>query len=827
MSVTTNCDKRNRLMMKCVRHKDTTRNTRKPTAETRKRSTKVFFLECKYRVSVRTTRKDTELTMSISSDIHNHSMAPDSFAFKSHNDKDPGRENALVFGESLRASGIPYIQATRALANQDLKLTRSDYYNLQRSSEKLTSEEELLAALGHLEDMGFHVLTKKVYMIENNERRRRVTEMFFFCSPEQIVMGRRFVSGFVVETDATFNTNELNLPLSALVGVTNTLRTFPMTYCFVPSESAIAFKFMNKCMRTLFFTGDCPGPRVIMGDFAAGLTSTFLEQRNVTLSEAGMNVCFELLDEASLDESGSEVTLQLCSWHAVEAIKKRVVNVGYPKEQRKSLAAAVWHWVHCSTEELLIERRNEVLDLLRDKKKEYLFDFYQPKERQFVQCFIKKLPNLGVESTQRAESSHPTIKRITNRHTSIHQSVQRICREVRRITLAHETEINDQRRNLPLLVNRSIFGGLITLITHQAIEMLLREWNIASKWALDSADDDADEVDPEPEQGCQLLCQLPLRYGLPCKCWLYQCIVEEIPIPISLIHPRWLYDGPDYVAGWSMSFDPDLEPSEYMENVIGDNKLDESKSGDKFAQRGANLIEGSALKALDFHKSIPQSHRAEKYARGLEKYTERFIEDNAKRDSIPQTFPDSIKPKENLTFFKGGSRRRAYTGREAAEAAEVDEQRRKRKVELEARRVAKWAEVEERKLAESRFSQRNFPEETSLGDLPSDDAGDSEFDIPSLPRRRRHSSPITDDYFNAPDDDSPAVDLADEIPMTISSDEKLPDINDIIRLSQQSLHLFSESQLKLTASQVASKSSATTIRSFRGVSKEKTRDQLR
>lgn len=475
MSVTTNCNKRNRLIIKCVLYKDTTRNTRKSTAETRKRSTKIFFLECKYCVSVRTTQKDTELTISISSNIYNHSMVPDFFAFKSYNDKNPGRENALVFGESLRASEISYIQATRALVNQNLKLTCSDYYNLQQSSKKLISEEELLAALNYLKDIGFHVLTKKIYIIENNERRRRVTEMFFFCSPEQIVMGRRFVSGFVVETDAIFNTNKLNLFLSALVGVTNTLRTFPITYCFVLSESAIVFKFINKCIRTLFFTGDCPGPRVIINNFAAGLTSIFLEQRNVTLSETEINICFELLDKTSLDKSGSKIILQLYSWYAVEAIKKRVVNIEYPKKQRKLLAAAVWHWIYCSTEKLLIERRNKMLDLLCNKKKEYLFDFYQSKKRQFVQCFIKKLSNLDVESIQRVESSYPTIKRITNRHISIYQSVQQICREIRRITLAYKIEINNQRRNLSLLINRSIFGGLITLIIYQAIEMLLRE----------------------------------------------------------------------------------------------------------------------------------------------------------------------------------------------------------------------------------------------------------------------------------------------------------------------------------------------------------------
>lgn len=42
-------------------------------------------------------------------------------------------------------------------------------------------------------------------------------------------------------------------------------------------------------------------------------------------------------------------------------------------------------------------------------------------------------------------------------------------------------------------------------------------------------------------------CKLPPQYGLPCKCWLYSCVIDFLPIPISLIHPRWFFDGPPCV----------------------------------------------------------------------------------------------------------------------------------------------------------------------------------------------------------------------------------------------------------------------------------------
>lgn len=122
------------------------------------------------------------------------------------------------------------------------------------------------------------------YLVEKNLPKRRVVEHFFFCNEEQIRLARRFVSGFLLETDATFNTNQLNLPLSILVGVTNTMRTFTVAYCYITSESAESFLFLFECLKDLIFHDKCPGPGVILGDFAAGLAAAMLKKK---ISNAG------------------------------------------------------------------------------------------------------------------------------------------------------------------------------------------------------------------------------------------------------------------------------------------------------------------------------------------------------------------------------------------------------------------------------------------------------------------------------------------------------------------------------------------------------------
>jgi MULE transposase domain len=72
------------------------------------------------------------------------------------------------------------------------------------------------------------------------------------------------------ETDATFGTNSLKLPLSIMVGIDNCGKTFPVAYCYITSESAASFKFVARQLTDLVFY-DCPEAEVIIGDFAKGL----------------------------------------------------------------------------------------------------------------------------------------------------------------------------------------------------------------------------------------------------------------------------------------------------------------------------------------------------------------------------------------------------------------------------------------------------------------------------------------------------------------------------------------------------------------------------
>ncbi len=148
---------------------------------------------------------------------------------------------------------------------------------------RLSPQEELALLVSHLERYGYHPRTRDEYIVENGVRQKKVVRDIFFMSDDQIRLARRFVSGFIYETDATFNTNTLRLPLSVMVGIDNTGSTFPMAFMFITSESAKSFTFASEQLTDLCFY-DCAEAAVICGDFSKGLGASIALRARQELS---------------------------------------------------------------------------------------------------------------------------------------------------------------------------------------------------------------------------------------------------------------------------------------------------------------------------------------------------------------------------------------------------------------------------------------------------------------------------------------------------------------------------------------------------------------
>jgi hypothetical protein len=173
---------------------------------------------------------------------HNHQGLADPFLHPEFRSYRPSHAKALRLANTHRGI-LSYKDLARVLEKAGLYIRAKEFWNLQHKEkiEKLSSADELNTLVGNLKRAGFHPRMREEYLVEDRARVRRVVRDIFFMSDEQIRLTRRFVSGFIYETDATFNTNTLRLPLSVIVGINNTGSTFPIALMFITSKAAKSF----------------------------------------------------------------------------------------------------------------------------------------------------------------------------------------------------------------------------------------------------------------------------------------------------------------------------------------------------------------------------------------------------------------------------------------------------------------------------------------------------------------------------------------------------------------------------------------------------------
>lgn len=74
-------------------------------------------------------------------------------------------------------SHTKYDQAKQTIHKHGLSIKRKDYYNLQRTVGKQTPETELHRVVATLEHKGFHVRFTEKYIVEQDEKSRRVVDL--------------------------------------------------------------------------------------------------------------------------------------------------------------------------------------------------------------------------------------------------------------------------------------------------------------------------------------------------------------------------------------------------------------------------------------------------------------------------------------------------------------------------------------------------------------------------------------------------------------------------------------------------------------------------
>lgn len=295
------------------------------------------------------------------------------------------------------------------------------------------------------------------------------------------------------------------MPLANIVGITNTGRTFSLTFSFIRSESAENFDFIFQSLDELVFY-NIPCPRIVLSDQAKGFIKSL-----------------------SAHWTSDHTTHQLCEWHMVQNIKKRLVEGAYNKQQQDHIQHLLWKYIHCLTIEGVAEAKRNLYFELHAEECNYMKENWEGKEVQVLRCYTQHYPNLGAYSTQRNEGHHVAVKQFLNPQITLGQATSRLMEHLQHAVNRVESEEAESRTKVPRFLDTGVFKSLIGHITLYAINMVKVEWEEAKKI-----------VGNELEE-CS--CTIINQFGLPCRHRLaFICLANSpspLPISIDLLHPRW------------------------------------------------------------------------------------------------------------------------------------------------------------------------------------------------------------------------------------------------------------------------------------------------
>jgi hypothetical protein len=151
------------------------------------------------------------------------------------------------------------------------------------------------------------------------------------------------------------------------------------------------------------------------------------------------------------------VILQFCTWHGVEAIKRRLIAKGYTKERREDINNLIREWIKAPDFDTLEDARNKLISRLTISDKEYLVGWYQLKEPQFCHAYTRQYRNLGVHSTQRVEGNHPLLTLNLHKNLKVSDAVFRICNRLESLIEDYEQRLSRSRISEPRLIDTTFF----------------------------------------------------------------------------------------------------------------------------------------------------------------------------------------------------------------------------------------------------------------------------------------------------------------------------------------------------------------------------------
>ena len=122
---------------------------------------------------------------------------------------------------------------------------------------------------------------------------------------------------------------------------------------------------------------------------------------------------------------------QYCEWHAAENIRKYLIDHSYAKDKINTMKPLIWGYLQSSTPSTLQITKAKLLKALKSPEVRYIKNNWVAKEKFVFRSHTQLLLNLGVHSTQQAESMNAVLKKDLNHQIPLLETCKCLIRAVR------------------------------------------------------------------------------------------------------------------------------------------------------------------------------------------------------------------------------------------------------------------------------------------------------------------------------------------------------------------------------------------------------------
>ena len=146
----------------------------------------------------------------------------------------------------------------------------------------------------------------------------------------------------------------------------------------------------------------------------------------------------------------------------------------------------IWSYLQADTPDALTTARTALLKPLNTADIKYIKENWVSKESFVCRGLTKMLPNLGVNSTQRAKSMNAVLKKTLSCQITILEACKRLVREVDRFEAKILQAEILSKVSRPWILDLNGFATLLGKITTYAINLIAPEWAAACVPKLNS-----------------------------------------------------------------------------------------------------------------------------------------------------------------------------------------------------------------------------------------------------------------------------------------------------------------------------------------------------